>query len=83
MNLCIPHNRRTPLQAEEAIGPISIPRGSRGVPLTLKHVSKIGVSLKAIFIFHITDALFDEYFWQLTVCEVVYGYHPPFYHIPL
>ena len=27
----IPHNRRTPLQAEEALGPISIPRGSRGV----------------------------------------------------
>ena len=31
MNLCIPHNRRTPLQAEEALGPISITRGSRGV----------------------------------------------------
>ena len=29
--LYIPHNRRTPLQAEEALGPISIPRGSRGV----------------------------------------------------
>jgi hypothetical protein len=27
----IPHNRRTPLQGEEALGPISIPRGSRGV----------------------------------------------------
>jgi hypothetical protein len=26
-----PHNRRTPFQAEEALGPISIPRGSRGV----------------------------------------------------
>jgi hypothetical protein len=24
----IPHNRRMPLQAEEALGPISIPRGS-------------------------------------------------------
>ena len=31
MNLYIPHNRRTPLQAEEVLGPISIPRGSRGV----------------------------------------------------
>ena len=31
MNFYIPHNRRTPLQAEEALGPISIPRGSRGV----------------------------------------------------
>ena len=31
MYLYIPHNRRTPLQAEEALGPISIPRGSRGV----------------------------------------------------
>ena len=31
VNLYIPHNRRTPLQAEEAHGPISIPRGSRGV----------------------------------------------------
>jgi hypothetical protein len=31
VNLCIPHNRRTPLQAEEALGPISIPRGSCGV----------------------------------------------------
>ena len=31
VNLYIPHNRRTPLQAEEALGPISIPRGSRGV----------------------------------------------------
>ena len=45
-------------------------------PLTLKHVSTIGVSLMAICIFHITDAIFDEYFWPLTVCEVVYGYHP-------
>ena len=26
MNLYIPHNRRTPLQAEEALGPISISR---------------------------------------------------------
>ena len=31
VNLYIPHNRRTPLQAEEALGPISIPRRSRGV----------------------------------------------------
>ena len=31
VNLYIPHNRRTPLQAEEALGPISIPQGSRGV----------------------------------------------------
>jgi hypothetical protein len=31
VNFYIPHNRRTPLQAEEALGPISIPRGSRGV----------------------------------------------------
>jgi hypothetical protein len=27
VNFYIPHNRRTPLQAEEALGPISIPRG--------------------------------------------------------
>ena len=27
VNLYIPHNRRTPRQAEEALGPISIPRG--------------------------------------------------------
>ena len=31
VNFYIPHNRRTPLQAEEALGPISIPRGSRRV----------------------------------------------------
>ena len=31
VNLYIPHNRRTPLQAEEALGPISIP----GVPVRL------------------------------------------------
>jgi hypothetical protein len=31
VNFYITHNRRTPLQAEEALGPISIPRGSRGV----------------------------------------------------
>jgi hypothetical protein len=31
VNLYIPHNRRTPFQAEEALGLISIPRGSRGV----------------------------------------------------
>ena len=31
VNLYIPHNRRTPLQAEEALGPISIHRVSRGV----------------------------------------------------
>ena len=31
VNLYIPHNRRMSLQAEEALGPISIPRGSRGV----------------------------------------------------
>jgi hypothetical protein len=34
VNLYILHNRRTPLQAEEALGPISIPQGSRGVALT-------------------------------------------------
>jgi hypothetical protein len=31
VNFYIPHNRRTPLQAEEALGPISVPRGSCGV----------------------------------------------------
>jgi hypothetical protein len=31
VNLYIPHNRRMPLQAEEVLGPISIPRGSRRV----------------------------------------------------
>ena len=31
MKLCIPHNRRTPLQAEEALGTISIPRSSREI----------------------------------------------------
>jgi hypothetical protein len=31
VNLNIPHNRRTPRQAEEALGPISKPRGSSGV----------------------------------------------------
>jgi hypothetical protein len=31
VNLYIPHNRRMPLQAEEALGPISIPQGSHGV----------------------------------------------------
>jgi len=31
VNLYIPHNQRMPLQAEEALGPISIPRGSCGV----------------------------------------------------
>ena len=31
VNLCIPHNRRTPLQAEEALGPISIPRVPAGL----------------------------------------------------
>ena len=31
VNLYIPHNRQTPLQAEEALGPISIPRGSHRV----------------------------------------------------
>jgi hypothetical protein len=31
VNFYTPHNRRTPLQAEEALGPISILRGSRGV----------------------------------------------------
>jgi len=36
MNSYIPHNRRTPLQAEEALDPISIPRGSRGVPYLWK-----------------------------------------------
>jgi hypothetical protein len=30
VNLYIPHNRRMPLQAEEALGPISILRGSCG-----------------------------------------------------
>jgi len=33
VNLYILHNRRMPLQAEEALGPISIPRGSSGWPL--------------------------------------------------
>jgi hypothetical protein len=31
VNLYIPHNQLTPLQAEEALGPISIPQGSRRV----------------------------------------------------
>ena len=31
VNLYIPHNRRMPLQVEEALGPMFIPRGSRGV----------------------------------------------------
>jgi hypothetical protein len=31
VTLYILHNRRTPLQVEEALGPISIPRGSRGI----------------------------------------------------
>ena len=31
VNLYILHNRRTPLQSEEALDPIYIPRGSRGV----------------------------------------------------
>jgi hypothetical protein len=31
VNFYIPHNRWAPLQAEEALGPISIPQGSRGV----------------------------------------------------
>jgi hypothetical protein len=35
VNLYIPHNRRMPLQAEEALGPISIPRDSRGVCIIL------------------------------------------------
>ena len=33
VNFYILHNRRMPLQAEEALGPISIPQGSRGVSL--------------------------------------------------
>ena len=40
MNLYIPHNRRMPLQAEEALGPISIPQGSRGVD-PLKHITDL------------------------------------------
>jgi hypothetical protein len=35
VNLYIPHNRRTPFQAEEALGPISTPRDSRGVSLQM------------------------------------------------
>ena len=31
MNLYIPYNRQMPLQVEEALGPISIPRGSHRV----------------------------------------------------
>ena len=30
VNFCTPHNRRTPLQAEEALGPISIPEEALG-----------------------------------------------------
>jgi hypothetical protein len=37
VNLYIPHNRRMPLQAEEALGPISISRGSRGVGKKIKN----------------------------------------------
>ena len=32
VNFYIPHNRRMPLQAEEALGPISIPQHSQHVP---------------------------------------------------
>jgi hypothetical protein len=31
VNLYIPHNTRTPLQAEEALDPISMSRGSGGI----------------------------------------------------
>jgi hypothetical protein len=39
VNFYIPHNRRTPLEAEETLGPISIPRGSRGVYNDMKYIT--------------------------------------------
>jgi hypothetical protein len=41
VNLYIPHNRRTPLQVEEALGPISIPRvfSKESVNTNVKHQS--------------------------------------------
>jgi hypothetical protein len=46
VNLYIPHNRRTPLQAEEALDPISTPRDSRG--LNEQYVSCINDEIKLI-----------------------------------
>jgi hypothetical protein len=46
-NLYIPHNRRTPLQAEEALGPISIHRVSRGVIYIYNIVLNIAEKLLA------------------------------------
>ena len=40
VNLCIAYNRQTPLQAEEALEPISIPRGYHGVD----HVKRTSAS---------------------------------------
>jgi hypothetical protein len=40
VNLYIPHNQRTPLHAEEALGPISIPRGSSANHAALMSKSK-------------------------------------------
>jgi hypothetical protein len=37
MNFYIQHNRWMPLQAEEALGPISIPQGSRGVVYIMQY----------------------------------------------
>jgi hypothetical protein len=50
MNFYIPHNRRTPLQAEEAFGPISIPRGSRGVACVLVSISYVLMSIEYVLV---------------------------------
>ena len=50
VNFYIPHNRRTPLQAEEALGPISITRGFRGVGLRLGLAINLLLSLIEILL---------------------------------
>ena len=67
--LYIPHNRRTPLQAEEALCPISIPRGSCGVQNLRKpsfswncyhyDVSELGVLLVEIDHYQHYEAQFN------------------------
>ena len=48
VNFYIPHNRRMPFQAEEALGPISIPRGSHGVAVAYILVHPVHINKKCI-----------------------------------
>ena len=90
VNFYIPHNRRMPLQAEEALGPISIPRGSREVDQWRNHCQnnlykpnncrnwtlKLVLRRFALYTFHCTN-----YFRRIRVIGALHHFQQYFSYV--